>query len=703
MMITRRHSIFMVGASALALSTESRAVATDRPYPQPADWVDPLFTQPFTDIDEWRDKPVRHRYVHGGFKGTECLFSIYFPPKERYQGRFFQPVAAISGGENTAQLTDAQLADPDIAHKDTTIGFAIASGAYLLESNQGSKTRYPNADRTITGYRASAAAAKHSRTLAAEMYGPHRPYGYAYGGSGGGFKTYGFAQSTTGIWDGVVPYVCGIPNAIPSVTSVEAHAVRVLKNKFPAIVDAIDPGSNRDMYAGLNDEERAALVEVTRFGFPPRTWFAYQRLGYGPLSGLIDEIVEMDPQYFSHDFWNVPGYLGANPPESLKRARIQHFKTIITKIVMSDEAKKMAGLRVTMSAIGTNVVPALLKFASMPAPDLMGSTVTFASGGAKGQKISVSSVVGDLAAIDIGPFAFPYMKDVKVGDEVEIDNSIFLAAQTYHRHQVPSADFPEWDQFRGPDGKPIYPQRPKLIGPWVAQRATGAILNGQIHGKMIMVESLMDEYANPVHADWYHTKVKEVLGSRLDDSYRLWYTDHAMHSPSGPAPGPGRTRVVSYNEVLEQALRDLSAWVEKGVPPPTSTSYKVVDCQIQVPPGAAERKGIQPVVKLTANGGMRADVKVGQSVTFSGVVEVPPGTGKVVVADWDFEGTGEYPVAGEIKTSDASGSRATVSTIYSYTKPGTYFPALRAGSQRNPDGTPYARVMNLDRVRVVVT
>ncbi len=35
--------------------------------------------------------------------------------------------------------------------------------------------------------------------------------------------------------------------------------------------------------------------------------------------------------------------------------------------------------------------------------------------------------------------------------------------------------------------------------------------------------------------------------------------------------------------VLYQALRDVSAWVEKGVPPPPSTSYKVVDGQIVVP------------------------------------------------------------------------------------------------------------------------
>ena len=32
------------------------------PKPQPASWADPMFTQPFIDIDEWRDKhPLRFK------------------------------------------------------------------------------------------------------------------------------------------------------------------------------------------------------------------------------------------------------------------------------------------------------------------------------------------------------------------------------------------------------------------------------------------------------------------------------------------------------------------------------------------------------------------------------------------------------------------------------------------------------------------
>jgi hypothetical protein len=94
------------------------------------------------------------------------------------------------------------------------------------------------------------------------------------------------------------------------------------------------------------------------------------------------------------------------------------------------------------------------------------------------------------------------------------------------------------------------------------------------------------------------------------------------------------TQIVSYVGVLQQALRDLAAWVEKGMPPPASTSYKLVDGQIEVPGTAEDRKGIQPVVTVTANGAARAEVAVGKPVKFAAVIEVPPNTGEVVTAQW---------------------------------------------------------------------
>ena len=42
--------------------------------------IDPEFDAPYIDVNEWRDAPVRHRYVHGGFENTETRFSFYLRP-----------------------------------------------------------------------------------------------------------------------------------------------------------------------------------------------------------------------------------------------------------------------------------------------------------------------------------------------------------------------------------------------------------------------------------------------------------------------------------------------------------------------------------------------------------------------------------------------------------------------------------------------
>jgi hypothetical protein len=196
------------------------------------------------------------------------------------------------------------------------------------------------------------------------------------------------------------------------------------------------------------------------------------------------------------------------------------------------------------------------------------------------------------------------------------------------------------------------------------------------------------------------------LGDNFDDNYRLWYIDHAMHVPpvvsKFDSPPVITTRVINYGGVLQQALRDLSAWVEKGVAPPASSTYKMMEAHVEVPPTAAERKGIQPVVNFTVNGGERADVKIGKKVKFSAVIETPPDTGYVVGAEWDFEGSGDFPVTEKLK--DTKRTHVEVKTTYSFSKPSTYFPTIRVTSHRQGDpNTRHARIQNIGRVRVVVT
>ena len=666
---------------------------------------DTLFNKPYVDVEEWRDKPVRHLYVHGGFTGTDTRFSFYFPPKEQYQGHFFQYITPVPDNENLSQGASGE---------EDKIGFSVSNGAYFIETNGGGKVdfaRPSGADPSIGAYRANAASARYSKTVAARMYGQHRTYGYAFGGSGGAYRTIGGFENTEGVWDGVVPYVVGSPMAIPNVFSVRMHAMRILKDKLPQIIDAVEPGGSGDMYAGLNAEEKDALQEVTKMGFPPESWFGYKSMGVHGFVAVYQGMTMADRGYFE-EFWKTPGYYGANPPASLQKARIQQQSKIKAGVAV-DEAVRLgimeaaaAGERGTADLAWKSVggqagkMPVAFQLEnSMPDVDFLGGDLLIKTGAAAGKKLQLTKIAGD--HVLLGPADPAVLAQIKPGDEVQVDNSNFLAAQTYHRHQVPGPEYHAWDQFRDAAGKPIYPQRPMLLGPRFTRAASGAVPTGQFKGKMILLSSLWDREAFPWQGDWYRTQVKGYLGDSTDRHFRLWYTDHALHGDLTQQEDP--TRTVSYLGVLQQALLDLSGWVEKGTPPPATTSYTIEDGQVIVPPTAAERKGIQPVVTLRANGGERAEIKAGKSVTFTAVVEVPPHAGQVVAAEWDFEGEGTFPDAGKFKSVDKTGTRVTLNNTHTFAKSGTYFPTLRVVSQRQGDArTPYARIQNLERVRVVV-
>lgn len=670
---------------------------------------DALFKEPYVDIDEWRDTPVRHRYVHGGFKGTDMRFSFYMPPPEKFGGRFFQYVTPVPDNENLSQNAQKD---------DDNIGFAISLGAYFIETNGGgtSATAGPafRVDPTIGAFRANAAAARYSRKLAQEMYGTPRVYGYIYGGSGGGYRTMGSIENTD-VWDGAVPFVLGTPMATPNNFSVRMHAMRLLKNKFPQIVDAMDAGGSGDPYKGLNAEEAAALREATLVGFPPNSWFGYKTMGVHAFTALYQGMVMADPTYFE-DFWTKPGYLGANAPESLIKARLQ-FTTKL-KLPLNAEAMEARGLtagrlRGQPSDAGRGSAdlawqklvndgstrPIAFELEGTP-PDVgfMGGDIYVLSGEAKGSRIALQALNGNVATLGVIADLAALAK-IKPGDEVRVDNSNFLAAQTYHRHQVPDASYTNYDQFRGADGKPIYPQRRMLLGPLFTAGAAGTVPSGKFNGRLILVQSGLDREAVPNQADWYQRKFNEIYGNEAGNKYRLWFTQNALHGYNENEDV--RTRVVNYLPVLQQALRDVSAWVEQGTPPPTNSGYKVEDGQIILVATAKERGGIQPVVTVTANGKTRAVVQAGKPVKLTATVAVPPGTGKIVAAAWDFDDSGVF--AKKAKLPATPSAAATISTTHSFAKAGTYFVTLKVESERNGDASsPYARIPNLARVRVVV-
>ena len=157
--------------------------------------------------------------------------------------------------------------------------------------------------------------------------------------------------------------------------------------------------------------------------------------------------------------------------------------------------------------------------------------------------------------------------------------------------------------------------------------SAGTVSTGHFHNttKVLVAQSVMDIDAFAWCADWYRKVVKadkEAQGQSLDDHFRIWYTDHAQHTGGGGAS----TRTVGYRGTLEQGLLDLEAWAERGEAPPASSAYQIVDNKALLAPTAAERHGIQPLVHLTVNGSVRANIDVGDTVTFDTTIEVPPGS-----------------------------------------------------------------------------
>jgi hypothetical protein len=216
---------------------------------------------------------------------------------------------------------------------------------------------------------------------------------------------------------------------------------------------------------------------------------------------------------------------------------------------------------------------------------------------------------------------------------------------------------------------------------------------------------------DPTRVAHYGRMVQDNLGEATDEQYRLWFIENCPHgAPEWLCPqvtddkdsARWTTRLVDYDGVTAEALRSLIRWVERDEPPQPNSKFSFSeDGALQLADTPQDRRGIQPVVSATVNGGVRADVKVGESVNFEGTAEMPAGAGSIVIAQWDFEGAGSWPhTASEV---DGESSRVTSRVEHAFDKPGTYLASFRVGVHRDGskgDGPP---VRNLARVRIVVT
>lgn len=684
--------------------------------------TDERFQKPFIDVDEWRERTLEdgtvfpYRYMHGGFEETNVKFSYFFPEEKQYQGRFHQYLSPFPG-------PDEEVASIGRTGENDRIAFALSCGAYFVESNMGSGAAFGGMADPQLVWKASSAVAEYSREKAEEIYHRGRAYGYVYGGSGGGYKTLACIENTN-TWDGAAPYVIGSPLSLPNTITMHAQGQRVLRNCFSKIVDALDEGGSGNPYENLNSEEAAMLDELTKMGFPPIAWYleAKGEIDDGSLPVLAPGVKASDPTYFE-DFWTKEGYMGTDPESTAVRDRIQFTgKVKSVHLPEKEENRKPEdGQNGVDDAWKKQLVSgdgAWIELEELPEGEdlyLHGVNLIPQTGAAVGKVLLLDKMIRKAGSkggyLTIGMcYGMSDLGEVLAllneGDELLMDNSDYIAIQSYYRHQCPAdLSFHAWDQFRNPDGTPSLPQRDKIMGYGFC--GTGTIQDGNIQGKVILTQALMDESTCPWCADWYRNKIIETKGNEND--FRVYYTKRVMH---GDTDARINYMVVDYMGAHRQSIIDLAKWVEQGIEPLPSTAYTLnEDGQIYPNPDITQRRGLQADVTITANGKKCVHVKVGETVNFAIDVKVPEGAGdvtEIVMTNEELDNVTKenmFPITCEYTSyMDQQNHCAKAEASAVYQKPGTYFAVTRILTNRNGNRSEqFTQIKNLDRVRIIVS
>ncbi|KAL4981677.1 hypothetical protein BDW68DRAFT_196167 [Aspergillus falconensis] len=664
-------SIPLTDAAAPA-APECVSLTPNGPLQIDPDCVDPTYNTPIITNETDQIIPVPHHRVSGYFNNTPLDFNIYLPPKEYWAGRFFQLVYPLQN--STAE--------------DEAIAFGMESGAYTVRVAAGG------------GYRGDAAVAKLSKTVAREYYEDDEYteiHGYIYGGSGGSLQTIGAIENTVGVWDGGIALIQAIPMSNPNNWAIRALAGIVLDTKSEQVIGALRPGGSGDPFAGLEEYERLVLEEATALGVPLHAWedfdgVARNRTGlYNVLRVLVIPVLkEADPSYVD-DFWSARGYLGVEDSAlgAFFRESLVEYNDTVQEVEIDADGVPV-GIKLDVDVIPDGLSPIGLEFTIVKDTDQ-----------------ELGSFTGLLNKNDGSVFIYSdndasVIANLAKGVQLQIDNRWYLAAHTWHRHQVPPVEdgYYGYDYLRNVDGEPIYPQRDDLLAPTISAGASGGGTHtGAIKSKLFVMDNLGDYDAFPWHADWYKNQVRKALGEeRFKNNCRLYYNEHADHQ-MGPVPQFLQARLVDFTGLYEWLLGALSAWVEDGIEPPAQSQYRAEHGQVDVPAAASARAGIQPVVTLTVDGANRTEITAGKTAQFRVQAEVPPAAGMIVFVEWDFEGTGEF-VNGGLETASTS---VDISAQHVYSTVGTYLPAVRVASHKDGDmETAFARALNLGRVRVVV-
>ena len=642
---------------------------------------DPIFGKPFIDVDEWRDAPVRHRYLHGGFAESGTRFSMYLP-EAGYQGRLIQHLSGGAAGSEKMCVGSGYIAT------------VFATGAFLVESNQGwigdgspadpEFTRLPD-DLTILGYRANVQVARYAAKVAKRMLGSAPRYRYLFGTSGGGNRTVNTLEYAAGAYHGGVAF--GIVDEFQGrhAWSVWAEAEVVLRDIVDDLVDAADAGRGDPFEAVRTDEQRRALASLYRAGFPRG-----DEIMLSTLVGLGRSWMSLqaDPGYIK-DFWSNPLYAG---PSLARAGRRIDVDAVVAETVSVAQLRQLKlGRRWLENPLlgppQPGQVAALRLKSGSPLDHLRDCLVKVNSGPRLGIEGYVVEVIGDLLLLQP-----PYHAAgvIAPDDKVVISNAVVLAWHHYHRHATDPSHPPMGEDAI--DGRPIWHQRPEPG----RRPLFGLPYQGAFGGKMIMLQHLKDHLAWPQFADAYAHLLDRVSGPQGRKNFRLWWIDDAEHGPAAPES----TRLINFNGVFGQSMLDLIAWVEEGTEPSPTTAYTTNAANwIVQAPSATARRGIQPVVAIAGSDSPLA-AAVGRPLTLRGSVEVPPGAGRVVEVKWDFDGSGQWPVRHAVRSAR---NPLAVETTHTFPKRGTFFVTLKATSLRAGSRSDLHGIEALARARVVVS
>jgi hypothetical protein len=678
--------------------------------------TDDFFGAPFIDVDKDNESPTPHRYIHGGFKGTDTRFAFCFPPADRYRGRLYQPLEGANAGHENVNTGPLGLVTGGLE-------MAFRLGGYTVESNMGHIGDVMDAkagpDPTIYGFRAAAECARFSKYVAAQIYGAPPSYAYVFGGSGGARRSPLCLAYAPGVWDAALPYMGDdedgehgdmrrLRGATPHFGSM-FNVQRVLGPKIYDVVDAMWPGGSGDPFAGLDTHQREELANLYRLGYPRGDEFMIaQPMGQMWLWTSMAERISQDP-YFKA-FWTEPGHVGHDEPQHVEHDLIDVRTTVKRPLLARQlveepefQGPEFARLRALASVFaGMNDmwdIPMAVQLTDAPAGYRVGAGVKLLSGKVKGRQLYCMADAGDVwLGSGEGEAANQRFSGVEAGDEVHLSNRDFLAYCYYYRHHLRDVASTEFLRL---GGKPIYPQyqQPEL-SPFM-----GVVHTGRFEGKMMWVHHTHDASLWPLQGIGMKNNVEREYGREgAAKKFRLRWSENAEHVPPAMAASPptraNSTWLINYQPIIEQSLADLADWVEKGIEP-AGTNFEVQDGGIVLSANAAERGGIQPVVAVSANGGARAEVRVGEAVKLEVRAEVPPGAGAIVGVKWDFDGSGTYP---ETQAVDGKASAVTLSTTHAFDKPDVYFCTALVESHRDGDvNASSRRIPNLAAARVVVS